>query len=364
MREMRLLEPFSLGDLALPNHVVMAPMARARADAMTGVPGPLLRDYYAQRSSAGLIVTEAIPVSARGRNIHRCSGLFTDAQVAGWREITDVVHAAGGRIFAQLVHAGRASHRLNQLDGEVPVAPSAISCSTRTFTRQGFMPMSPPRELAVNELPGIVTAFADAALAATRAGFDGVEIHAANGYLLDQFMKSSTNLRTDAYGGSISNRLRFMLEVTDAVCAANSRVGIRLAPARAQDAWDDDPQSLFVAAIDALNERPLLYLHMIEGTASGSRSADGVYYTLLRGRYRSTWMANNGFDAETAETALREGRADLVSFGRPFVSNPDLVARIARGVPFAPVDKETLFTGEAQGLLDYPTLQDGSGGAV
>jgi N-ethylmaleimide reductase len=357
MIHLRLLEPFRLGDLTLSNRVVMAPMARARADALTGVPGVMLREYYVQRATAGLIITEALPVCARGMNIHRCSCLFSEEQIREWRAVTDAVHDAGGRIFAQLLHAGRASHVLNQLDGGSPVAPSVTTCGTRTLTRNGFEPMSAPRELTIEEIPAIVGSFAKAAKAATRAGFDGVEIHAANGYLIDQFMKSSTNHRTDNYGGSITNRLRFMLEVTDAVCAVNQRVGIRIAPGTAQDAWDGDPQALFSAAVAALNERSLIYLHVIEGTASGSRTAEGVNYDDLHSRYGGVWVANNGYDAESGEAALRAERADLISFGRPFISNPDLVARIAAGAPFAPSDKSTYFMGEERGLTDYPTME-------
>jgi N-ethylmaleimide reductase len=353
---MLLLEGFALGDLRLPNRVVMAPMARARADPATGVPGTLLLEYYQQRASAGLIITEAIAVSQRGENIYRCAGLYNAEQVRGWKAITDAVHAAGGHIFAQLLHAGRASSKLNQRDGEAPVAPSVTRCTTRTFTRNGFESMSLPRELGIDELPAIVEDFGKASKAASEAGFDGVEIHAANGYLLDQFIKSSTNLRDDAYGGSITNRLRLMLEVVEAVTAANPRVGIRFAPGPAQDAWDDDPQAVFSEAIDAMNAYSLSYVHVVEGVASGNRSSKGIDYKALRDRYRGVWIANNGFDAENGEAALRERCADLISFGRPFISNPDLVARIAQGLPFAPSDKRTYFAGEARGLIDYPAV--------
>jgi N-ethylmaleimide reductase len=353
---LRLMRELQLHDLTLPNRIVMAPMVRCRADPETGLPGALLEDYYRQRADAGLLISEALPISAKGVNYYRASGLYTGEQSAGWQRVCDAVHEAGGRIFAQLVHAGRASHVLNQREGAAPVAPSAIPATTKVMTQDGFKSASPPRALELREIPGIVTEFADAARNAVKAGFDGVELHAANGYLLDQFLKSSSNQRTDSYGGSIANRMRLLLEVVDTVLQIHPRVGVRFAPGPAQDAWDEDPATLFPEMVRELAKRPLVYVHAVEGTASGSRGSAEVDYTALRKLFPGPWMTNNGYTRDAAEAALKEGSADMIAFGRLYIANPDLVRRLALGAELNVPDKTTFFEGDAVGLNDYPKL--------
>ncbi len=363
-----LFDPVTAGDLHLANRIVMAPLTRNRAP--DAVPTALMAEYYTQRASAGLIITEATAISQQGQGYADVPGLYSEDQVEAWKPVTKNVHAAGGKIVCQLWHVGRISHTSLQLDDAAPVAPSAIRANAKTVLIQdgvpSFVETSEPRALQAYELPDIVHTYAAAARNAVQtAGFDGVEIHAANGYLIDQFLKSGSNQRRDDFGGSIENRARFLLEVvravTDAVGAG--RVGIRLSPVTpANDAFDPDPQPLFDYVVRELANFHLAYVHIIEGATGGPRElADRPFdYNGLRRAYRAAggkgaWMVNNGLDKALAEQAVREG-ADLVAFGRAFIANPDLVERLRRGAHFNEGDRATFYGGGAKGYTDYPTL--------
>jgi N-ethylmaleimide reductase len=315
-----LFQPYKLGDLTLRNRIVMAPLTRNRASD-GDIPNDLMVEYYRQRASAGLIVSEASQISQQGQGYIHTPGIYDDAQVAGWRRVTDAVHEAGGSIFIQLWHVGRVSHVSLQPDGGAPVAPSAIRAKTRTFVASGFVETSEPRALALNEIPGIVSDYARAAANAKAAGFDGVEIHAANGYLLDQFQKDGSNHRTDAYGGSIENRCRLTLEVADAILKIlpPEQVGIRLSPlGPTNDALDSNPQPLFEYLVRGLSARRLAYLHVIEGIAGGPRDVAPFDYAALRKSFSGAFLVNNGYDRALAIKTLEAGAADLIAFGRPF----------------------------------------------
>ncbi|WP_130482733.1 alkene reductase [Sphaerotilus mobilis] len=363
-----LFDPIAAGALQLSNRIVMAPLTRNRSP--RAVPGELGVTYYRQRASAGLIVTEATAISHQGQGYADVPGLYGADQLAGWRRITDAVHAEGGRIVTQLWHVGRVSHVELQPDGGAPVAPSAIAAKTKTvLIRDGvptFVNTSEPRALRLDELPGIVDDYRRAARAAVEeAGFDGVEIHAANGYLIDQFLKTGSNHRDDAYGGSIENRARLLLEATRAVVEAigGDRVGIRLSPVTpANDVVDADPQPLFEHVLRALGPLGLAYIHVIEGATGGPRDiADRPFdYAAARATYRAAggtgkWMVNNGYDRALAEQALANG-ADLIAFGKPFIANPDLVRRLRENAPLNEADRSTFYGGGAQGYIDYPAL--------
>jgi N-ethylmaleimide reductase len=353
-----LFAPLRAGELELPNRIVMAPLTRNRA-AAGQVPGPLAAEYYAQRAGAGLIVAEATQVVPEGQGYVDTPGIHSREQVEGWKRVTAAVHARGGRIVLQLWHVGRISHVSLQPGGQAPVAPSAIRADAQTFTRQGFEPVSAPRALDAAELPALVEAYRRAAVNAREAGFDGVEVHAANGYLLDQFLRDGSNHRDDAWGGSIENRTRLLHEVAAAVAGAvgGGRTGVRISPVSPfNDMRDSDPQPLFERAVERLAPLGLAYLHVIEGATGGPRDAQPFDYEALRRRFPGAWMANNGYTAELAAAAVGEGRADLVSFGRPFIANPDLVERLRRGAPLAEFDPNTLYGGGAEGYTDYPAL--------
>jgi N-ethylmaleimide reductase len=355
-----LFSPFQLGPITLANRIVMAPLTRSRAGA-GDVPTELNATYYRQRATAGLIISEATQITQQGKGYAWTPGIYTPAQVAGWRLVTDAVHQEGGHIFAQLWHVGRISHPSLQANGGLPVAPSALKPAGNAFTEQGFVPFVTPRALDEAELPGIVADYVHAARCAMEAGFDGVEIHAANGYLLDQFMRSSTNQRTDRYGGSLENRLRLTLEVAEAVTGAlgGGRVGMRIAPVSpANDIHDDDPAATFVGLAERLNQYGLAYIHVIEGATGGPRETGQAFdYQALRRAFHGAYMANNGFTPELALRARAEDTADLVCFGKPFIANPDLVTRMQRGAPLAEPDKATFYGGDAHGYIDYPALQ-------
>jgi len=356
----KLFESYKLGDLTLRNRIVMAPLTRNRASS-GDVPNDLMAEYYRQRASAGLIVSEASQISQQGQGYIHTPGIYTEAQVAGWRRITDAVHDAGGSIFIQLWHVGRVSHVSLQPDGGAPVAPSAISANTRTFVASGFVETSEPRALELNEIPGIIADYARAGANAKAAGFDGVEIHAANGYLLDQFQKDASNHRTDAYGGSIENRCRLTLEVADAILQVlpPEQVGIRLSPlGPTNDALDSNPQPLFDHLVRGLSARRLAYLHVIEGIAGGPRDVAPFDYGALRKAFSGAYMANNGYDRDLAIKTLDAGAADLIAFGRAFIANPDLVERLRRNAPLNALDQKTLFGGDAHGYTDYPALAE------
>lgn len=366
-----LFDPVKAGDLALANRIVMAPLTRNRAP--NAVPGDLSVTYYQQRASAGLIVTEATAISHQGQGYADVPGLYRPEQLAGWRRVTDAVHQAGGKIVVQLWHVGRISHTSLQPGGGKPVAPSAIRAKSKTYLIRPdgsgeFAEVSEPRALETSELPGLVADYARAARAAVEdAGFDGVEIHGANGYLIDQFLRSGSNHRTDEYGGSIENRARFLLEVTDAVTSAvgAGRTGIRLSPVTpSNDASDADPQPLLEHVATELARRGLAYIHVIEGATGGDREyrqgETEFDYPSFKSSYRDAggrgaWLVNNGYDKELAEQAVAQGRADLVAFGKLFIANPDLVSRFKRGAGLNELDKATLYGGGAKGYTDYPT---------
>ncbi len=356
----KLFEPFKLGPITLDNRLVMAPLTRNRAVPPGMVPSPLAIDYYGQRASAGLLVTEASQVSQQGQGYQDTPGIYSPEQVAAWRKITDRVHERGGHIFIQLWHVGRISHTALQAGGAAPVAPSAIRANGKTFVNGTFADVSEPRALELSEIPGIIDDFKRAAANAHAAGFDGVEIHGANGYLLDQFAKDGANKRTDAYGGSIENRARLMLEVSKAVVdeIGAERTGIRISPVTpANDISDSNPQPLFDHIVDRLNALKLVYIHVIEGATGGPRDIAPFDYASLRKRFAGAYVANNGYDFALATKVLAEGAADLIAFGKPFISNPDLVERLKRGAPLNEWDKNTFYGGGAKGYTDYPTLQ-------
>ena len=357
-----LFDPFPLGRMTLPNRIVMAPLTRDRAGPGQ-VPTPLMAEYYRQRASAGLIVSEASQVCPEGQGYLDTPGIHDAAQVAGWRRVTDAVHAAGGRMVIQLWHVGRISHVSLQPGGIAPVSSTARAAIGKTFTRDGFVDVSSPRALRIDELPGVVEAYRHASRCAIEAGFDGVEIHGANGYLLDQFLRDSINDRGDAYGGPIANRARLLLEVMAAVADAigPGRTALRVSPVTPSNGAgpDSDPQALHEHVVDRLPA--LMYLHVIEGQTGGARDFAPFDYAALRRRFKarhphSAWMVNNGYDRARAMQAVAGGEADLVAFGRPFISNPDLVRRLREDLPFAPVRRETLYGGDSAGYTDDPAL--------
>ncbi len=366
--ESALFSEFPLGRLRLPNRLVMAPLTRDRATHGTDTPHALNAEYYRQRASAGLIIAEATQISPSGKGYAWTPGIYSDEQVAGWQLVTDAVHGAGGHIFLQLWHVGRISHRSLQPGGVAPVAPSAIQAAgQKTFIETGangeFAQVDTPRALETAELPGIVEDFRHATRNALRAGFDGVEIHAANGYLLHQFLSTNANVRTDAYGGSIENRMRFPLEVVKAVAeiAGPDRTGIRLSPVTPANGIETtDTEAIFFPFVQRLSDLDLAYVHVIEGATAGPRDLKGFDFHALRKNFRNAWMVNNGYTKELADEAIASGYADLVCFGRPFIANPDLVERLRTGAPLNELDQKTLYGGGAEGYTDYPALETAS----
>jgi N-ethylmaleimide reductase len=356
---MHLFTPVKLGSLLLANRIAMAPMTRNRAGP-GNVPTLLNAAYYAQRASAGLIVTEASQISLRGVGYPATPGIHTPEQVDGWRAVTTAVHANGGRIFLQLWHVGRISHVSMQPNGEPPVAPSSIRPEGMAMTYSGRLPFLPPRALEIDEIPSIVEEYRQAAVNAMSAGFDGVEIHAANGYLIDQFLRDGSNRRTDAYGGSPANRCRFLFEVVDAVAAVweSSRVGVRLSPLNPyNDMRDKDPQALFSFAVEELDRRRVGYLHIVEtGSEAAGASQPRLDARYFRPLFRSALVANGGYDLDRTTTVVREGHADIVSFGKLFLANPDLPARLRAGGPYNAPEASTFYGGGERGYADYPSL--------
>ena len=350
---MKLYSPLHLGRLDLPNRIVMAPMTRSRA--IGGVPNSLMRDYYGQRASSGLIVTEGTSPSPNGLGYARIPGLYSAAQIEGWRAITQRVHAAGGRILVQLMHTGRIAHARNVPPGARIVAPSAVGAAGTMFTdEEGPQPMPVPAAMSEADLRDARNEFAAAAKNAIEAGFDGIELHGANGYLLEQFLHPHTNRREDAYGGSVENRARFVIEVAEACTAAvgPDRVGIRLSPF---NTFNDLPvhgevQAQYATLARAL--RGLLYVHVLRNPHEGFANS----LAAIRDAFGGPIMLNGGFDADQAEAAIAAGQADLVSFGRPFISNPDLVNRMKAKAPLAKPDPSTFYTPGERGYLDYPAL--------
>lgn len=343
-----LMVPIELGDVTLKNRVVMAPLTRNRAGP-GNVPQDLNVQYYRQRAGAGLIISEATQISPQGIGYPHTPGIHNDDQVAGWRKVTAAVHAEGGKIFLQLWHVGRISHPSLQPDGALPVAPSAIRPEGEAFTYSGLAPFLTPRALEAREIVGIVGQYRRAAQKARQAGFDGVEIHAANGYLLDQFLRAGSNQRQDAYGGSVENRVRLLREVTEAVLEvwAADRVGVRLSPIGTfNDMSDSDPQATFGHAAEMLSRYGLAYLHVVED------QGDFDWQDLKR-RFGGLYMANGGYDRERAERALETEHADLVSFGTLFIANPDLPRRFALDRPLNRANRDTFYGGDARGYTDY-----------
>ena len=360
MTDKALFQPYKLGSLTLANRFVMAPLTRNRAGAGL-VPSEFAATYYAQRASAGLIITEATQISPQAQGYQDTPGLYIQAQIDGWRKVTDAIHAKGGKIFVQLWHVGRISHVDLQPNGAAPVAPSAIRAETKVFVNNGFADTSEPRALAVDEIPGIIEDFRQAAANAIKAGFDGVEVHGANGYLLEQFLKDGANQRTDAYGGSFENRARLLLEATAAVSKeiGAERTGGRISPVSPANAISiSNPQEQYDYVADELNNLGIVYLHVVEGATGGPRDIAPFDYGSLRQRFKNTYMANNGYNTELASAHLAEGKADLFALGRPFISNPDLVERLKTGAALNALDGTTLYGGGAKGYTDYPTLAD------
>jgi N-ethylmaleimide reductase len=351
-----------VGPHQIAHRVVLAPLTRMRAEP-GAVPGRLMAEYYAQRSSeGGLLIGEATIVAPNGNGYLGAPGLYDDSQVAGWLRVTEAVHAKGGKIFLQLYHAGRQSNSELQPGGAQPVAPSAVEHGGVAYTASGWVPNTPPRALAIDEIKDLVESFRSAATRGIAAGFDGVELHSANGYLLDQFLQDGSNQRDDIYGGSIENRSRFLLEVVDAVVSVwgSGRVAVRLGPSGSWgDMSDSDPEALFTYVAQQLDQRKLAYLHLIEPRIAGSmedesRDQRPVAAALLRRHFRGTIIAAGGFDGDSANAIIESGDADLVAFGRHFIANPDLPERLRKGIPLNRYDRETFFGGTEVGYTDYP----------
>jgi len=359
MTNIDIFSPLRLGPLQLPNRIVMAPMTRNRAG-RGNAPGPVNATYYAQRASAGLIISEATQISPQGLGYPGTPGIHSPEQVAGWKGVTDAVHAAGGRMFLQLWHVGRISHPLLQPDGALPVAPSAIAPTGQAMTPDGMKPFVTPRALDTSEIAGIVQDYRHAARNARAAGFDGVELHGANGYLIDQFLRDGANRRTDRYGGDALNRARFLIEITEAVVGewGAERVGVRLSPTNPfNDMRDSNPAATFATAVGELNRFGLAYLHVVESAAGDPMPTGEVPdIRFFRKLWRGALIGNKGYNLERANAAIRDGCADLVSFAVLFLANPDLPIRFRRGGPFNPPDRKTFYGGAAAGYTDYPPI--------
>lgn len=360
-----MLHPVRLGAIELKNRILMAPMTRARAPSR--VPTPSMAEYYRQRAGAGLIITEATQISQQGTGTLATPGIHTAEQIAGWQAVTEAVHGAGGRIICQIWHCGRVSHTVFQKDGEAPVAPSAVRGSIRTFTTEGFVPTSQPRALGLDEIPGVVDDFRQAARNALDAGFDGVQIHGANGYLIDQFLRDGVNQRSDAYGGSVENRCRFLLEVTDAVVGevGAERTSVRLSPfSTTWDCHDSQPAPLYQHAIAQLDQRGLAFLEIVESVYESSVSGsapqrqDGFGTDDVRSAYRGPLVLNGGYDRDRSEAVLAAGGAAAVSIARPYMFTPDLVERFAVGAPLNPPGEDAaVYGGGDAGYIDFPAMQ-------
>ncbi len=357
----RLFSPLDTGAIRLPNRVIMAPLTRNRAGA-GNVPTAVNAVYYGQRAAAGLIVSEATQICPEGQGYPGTPGIHSDAQVEGWRGVTQAVHERGGRIFLQLWHVGRISHPSLQPGGALPVAPSAIRPEGMTFAGSAQVPFVTPRALETDEIPGIVARYAEAAVRARDAGFDGVEIHGANGYLIDQFLRDGSNHRMDAYGGTLENRMRFLREVTEAVCAAwtPGRVGVRLSPRNPFNSMSDsNPSATFTAAAKVLDAFGLSYLHVMEPIEDGVRpKAGGERITpAMRTVFQGPLIANGSYTGDTAERAIETGAADAIAFGVLFLANPDLPKRLAIAAPLNRPDVSTFYGGGERGYIDYPALE-------
>lgn len=359
-----LFDPLRCGDLTLANRIVMAPLTRNRAGP-GAVPTPLMATYYSQRAGAGLIVSEGTQISAEAQGYIDTPGIHSEAQVEGWRRVTDAVHERGGRIVAQLWHVGRISHVSLQAGGQSPVSSTARAAGSSTFTAKGFEPVSKPRALVTAEIARVIDDYRHAARQARAAGFDGIELHAANGYLIEQFLRDSINDRDDDYGGEPANRVRLLVEVMTALCdeLGAGRCGVRLSPVTpANDAsQDSDPQALYELAVRRIGALAPAYVHVVEGATGGARDVAPFDFAALREVFKSAhpdgaWIVNNGYSRQMAIDVIAEGRADAVAFGRPFISNPDLVERLRLGAALTPPQRDTFYGGGAAGYTDYPTL--------
>ena len=352
-----LFSPAQLGAISLKNRIVMAPLTRSRAPKENGVPQPMNVNYYQQRATAGLIVTEATPISAMGHGYPFLPGIYTDEQVAGWKKVVDTVHAKGGKMVLQLWHVGRISHPSLLPNHVLPVAPSAVKPAGQLYTYDGMLDFVEPRALDTSELPALVADYAHATQCALDAGFDGVEIHAANGYLLDQFLRDSTNKRSDNYGGSFENRARLLTDVIKAVVAVagSDKVGIRLSPVNPfNDISDSNPQALFNYVVSELNQFNLAYLHVIEGDVGGN--AQAFDFVALRKLFKNAYMANLGYDKARGNAAIASGHADVIAYGVPFIANPDLVERYKINASLNEANPALFYGGDDKGYTDYPFL--------
>lgn len=354
-----LFSPIKLGNIELKNRIAMAPLTRNRSGE-GGVHRELNATYYAQRASAGLIITEATPISVMGHGYPNLPGIYNDAQVAGWKLVTDAVHAKGGKIVLQLWHVGRISHPSLLPNGALPVAPSAIKPAGQAFTYEGLQDYVTPRALDASELPAIIQDYANATKNALAAGFDGVEVHAANGYLLDQFLRDGSNQRTDEYGGSFENRARLAMQAIQAAVdvAGADRVGVRLSPVNPfNDMKDSNPQALFNYMAEVLNQFDLAYLHVLEGGIHGGGTADPFDFSAFRKLYKGAYIANLGYDKARGNTTIASGHADVIAYGVPYIANPDLVERFAKDAPLNEADSNTFYGGAEEGYTDYPFMK-------
>jgi N-ethylmaleimide reductase len=361
-----LFDSLKVGDLTLANRVVMAPLTRMRSKQPGNIPHELNATYYAQRATAGLIISEASQISQQGQGYPGTPGIHSEEQVQGWKLVTDAVHKAGGRIFLQLWHVGRISHSSHQPNASSPVAPSAIKPSGGTFSAS-WQPVEfeTPRALDISEIPGIIADYRHGAENSQRAGFDGVEVHGANGYLLDQFLQDGSNQRTDGYGGSIPNRARLLLEVVDQAISVwgRGRVGVRLSPyGTFNDMHDSDPVALFTYVLSELDKRSIAYVHLIEPRSSSAGSQDANITNapqtaaIFRSAFKGTLISAGGYTREDAQVTVAEGRADAIAFGRLFISNPDLPTRLRINADLNAYDRATFYGGAEKGYTDYPTL--------
>ncbi len=369
----KLFQPTQIGDIALKNHIVMAPLTRNRSPG--AIPNDVNVEYYSQRASAGLIITEATAITHQGQGYADVPGLYSKEALDGWKRVTDAVHAEGGKIVVQMWHVGRISHTTLQPDNGKPVSSTNRVAKAKTYLVNAdgtgaFADTSEPRALEASEIPGIIEDYRKAARAAIDAGFDGVEIHGANGYLLDQFMRDGVNDRTDEYGGSIENRTRFTFQVVEAVTReiGARRTAIRISPVTPSgESYDSNPQALFTHVIEGLAKYDLAYIHVVEGQTGGERDYrqgdnPSFDYKALRAAYekaggKAAWMVNNGYVRDMAIETVETGKADLVAFGKPFISNPDLVERLEKNLPLNTPDQSTFYGGGAKGYIDYPLLE-------
>jgi N-ethylmaleimide reductase len=352
-----------LGALTLPHRIVMAPLTRSRSSQPGDIPNDLNVEYYRQRASAALIITEATQITPEGKGYAFTPGIYSSEQIKGWKKITNAVHEQGGHIVMQLWHVGRVSHSKIQPDNQLPVAPSAIAVSEgQAFTEEGMLDFEVPRALETEEIARIVEDYRQAALNAKQAGFDGVEIHAANGYLLEQFLKDGTNKRTDQYGGSVENRCRIVLEVTQAVTEVwdSQHVGIRLSPTGTFNSMSEsDPFTLYAHLVEQLNAFNLAYIHVVERFGISKSEDKGEFdFAGLRQIFNGQYIANGGYSGETAEQSLQAGESDFIAFGVPFIANPDLPKRIQLNAELNAPDPDTFYGGDEKGYTDYPFLEE------